>query len=405
MVLMLVSKDRELQRLCSEVLEELNGWTVSVSDPDCSRPSELTVWDFVPGMRLPDRAFRDTRRNLFVVDRKDLTDFRRSAGGTHTVILLKPITRPALCAFLGFAASAANGAQVSKSVRSDREEILQGLIQANLKLQEYEQDRTSYLARSVHDFRTPLMALKGYCGLLLDGHLGPLSERQAGVIRRMLHSATRLSGMASGMLQLSVPRRLDRPITELGFIDKCLEQALYEIAPIATDKRIAISTQLSPYGALHCDPAQIERVMINLLENACRFTPPDGSIRIRGYPYFWERRTARTRVAVAVERRRCSIREPNTYRVDISDSGDVIPPEQMRTLFEEYSSYDSGSDRSGSGLGLAICRDILNRHEGRVWVSNTDSGPVFSFVLPLRGAPVADAIKIAEPIETAGAQF
>ena len=84
-----------------------------------------------------------------------------------------------------------------------------------------------------------------------------------------------------------------------------------------------------------------------------------------------------------VERRRRSVHEPNSYRVDISDSGSAIPSEHLNRIFEEYTSYGGGRDRSGGGLGLAICKMIINQHNGRVWAENRDTGPLFSFVLPL----------------------
>jgi two-component system, OmpR family, sensor histidine kinase VicK len=76
--------------------------------------------------------------------------------------------------------------------------------------------------------------------------------------------------------------------------------------------------------------------------------------------------------------------EPNSYRVDIRDSGTPISPQYLESIFEEYTSYSAGGDRSGGGLGLAICRTIIDQHRGRVWAENTDKGPVFSVVLPFR---------------------
>ncbi len=70
--------------------------------------------------------------------------------------------------------------------------------------------------------------------------------------------------------------------------------------------------------------------------------------------------------------------------MDIRDSGAEIAQEHLECIFEEYTSYAAGRDRSGGGLGLAICRSIVNQHEGHVWVENTEAGPRFSFVLPLR---------------------
>jgi K+-sensing histidine kinase KdpD len=86
------------------------------------------------------------------------------------------------------------------------------------------------------------------------------------------------------------------------------------------------------------------------------------------------------------ERRMAEAPEPNSYRIDIRGSGPLIPPELLENIFEEYTTYGGGQDRSGGGLGLAICRMILSAHEGCVWAENTEEGPRFSFILPVRSS-------------------
>jgi signal transduction histidine kinase len=169
-----------------------------------------------------------------------------------------------------------------------------------------------------------------------------------------------------------------------GDIRECLEQALHEIAPFADDKAIAITTDLAGCDhPLYFEAGQIEQVLINVLDNACKFTPRAGAIELHGYPYFWERRTTRSSLPPAAERRRHTVPDPNTYRIDIRDSGNAIPPEHIDHIFEEYTSYAGGRDRSGGGLGLAISRMIITQHDGRVWAENTELGPMFSIVLPV----------------------
>ena len=325
------------------------------------------------------------------MQRKDLTDFRnRTTGAAEANILLKPVTRPTLAAFLGLALAAQEERIVAAhSLRADRDELLQCLIQTNLKLQEYDQDRTNFLARAVHDFRAPLTALSGYCGLLISGPLGPLNENQREVLLRMQHSAKRLSRMASAMFQLSVGRQVKkRPDFHPGDLQACLDQALHEIAPFAEEKRIAISADLASFPqTLYFEAGQLEQILINILDNACKFTPKAGTIEITGYPFFWERRKTNASVPQNLERRHKAITEPNAYRVDIRDSGAGIPEVHLQRIFEEYTSYAGGRDRSGGGLGLAICKMIALQHDGDIWAQNTDSGPMFSFVLPVHQNP------------------
>jgi signal transduction histidine kinase len=403
----LVSEDGELYKLCREILAESAGeqpWTITaVPANDAWKDADLHIWDFQPNVVIPDYVGRRPSKHLFLVDRKDLASFRENTGAGESNILLKPVTRATLSAFLDLAFSG----RTASSLRADRDEILQCLIQANLKLQEYDQDRTNFLARAVHDFRAPLTAVSGYCGLLLSEPLGPLTESQREVLRRMKNSAARLSRMASAMFHLSVGRHVKRrPELQKGDIRDCLDQALHEIAPFADEKGIAITPTLEPLDYdLYFEAGQIEQVLINILDNACKFTPKAGSIEIRGYPFFWERRTLVSSVPLNAERRRRPAHDANSYRIDITDSGNAIPEEHLLRIFEEYTSYAGGRDRSGGGLGLAICRMILAQHEGRVWAENTHVGPRFSFVLPLHRSDRSRGDNDYLPIKTEAREF
>jgi signal transduction histidine kinase len=387
MQVQLCSQDRELYRLCREILTELadDNWTVSVTAPEqAGDHSDLILLDYQPDAPLPEFAFSNRPKHLFLVERKDLASFLERTGTDDRQVLLKPVTRPTLSAFLDLAFSAHRVGVATQSLRADRDEILQCLIQANLRLQEYDQDRTTFLARAVHDFRAPLTALSGYCGLLLSEPLGPLAESQREVLRRMQHSAKRLSRMAAAMFELSVGRHVKRrPEFECGDIRDCLEQAIHEITPFVDDKSITVTAEfLASESPLYFEAGQVEQLLINILDNACKFTPKAGTIEIRGYPYFWERRVSRSALPAGAERRNRVWQEPNAYRIDIRDSGNPISPEHLEHIFEEYTSYGGGRDRSGGGLGLAISRLIVNQHEGRIWAENTEAGPMFSIVLP-----------------------
>jgi signal transduction histidine kinase len=396
----LVSQDRSLYKLCQEILTEIPGhdWHISTIEPneaDHSGP-DLHLWDYVPQMHLPADMAWSPSKHLFLVSRHDLSTFHEQTGIIEAHILLKPVTRATLAAFLSLAVSGQEDRISSaSSLRADRDEILQCLIQTNLRLQEYDQDRTTFLARAVHDFRAPLTALSGYCGLLLTEPLGPLAETQKEILRRMQHSACRLSRMASAMFQLSVGRHVKRrPDLQKGAIRECLDQALHEITPFADDKRITITCDLAPCDdSLYFEAGQIEQVLINILDNACKFTPKAGVIEIFGYPFFWERRKATFSIPPAAERRHRTSHEPNGYRIDIRDSGSAIPVEHLQRIFEEYTSYAGGRDRSGGGLGLAITRMIVTQHEGCVWAENTEFGPTFSFVLPIYTREPAHAVE------------
>jgi two-component system sensor histidine kinase KdpD len=118
-------------------------------------------------------------------------------------------------------------------------------------------------------------------------------------------------------------------------------------------------------------------VLVNLLENSCKFTPRNGSIEVRGYPVLWEPGTNGTVYDPLLG-------EPaNGYRIDIFDSGPGVSAILAEKIFEQYASYSGSGDRSGGGLGLAICRAILSAHKGKIWASPSQDGGRLSFVLPL----------------------
>ena len=398
MKIILVSSDSDLRHLCMDILSSFAEpcHLVTTTAENLPHEGDFYVWD---GTTSKDifRLLNRPAKHLFLVDRNQIEAFSQNLGGFEASILLKPVTRASLAAFLAMAgASFQDRLPITSSLRADRDEILQCLIQSNLKLQEYDQDRTNFLARAVHDFRAPLTATCGYCGLLLSEALGPINEDQKEVLSRMQHSVKRLSRMASAMFELSVGRQMKRkPDLRQADIRECVDQALHEVNPFAESKRITISVDLVPPTVpLSMEPGQIEQVLINLLDNACKFTSRGGEIDVRGYQTFWERRSQRHSLLQEAERRHRISRAANAYRLDIRDSGAHIPREHLEKIFEEYTSYSGGNDRSGGGLGLAICRMIMTLHEGWVWGENTEHGPRFSVLFPLpqtlNGAAVVD---------------
>jgi signal transduction histidine kinase len=390
MHIQLVSTDKTLYKLCRETLTGFlaSDWVLNVGAvPNGETPPDLFIWDCDSDVPLPrELNFEQERKNIFLVSRKKMAALVERLPMAAMAILLKPVNKATLQAFLEHAVARheTNRSTDLNSLRADRDEILQCLLHANLKLQEYDQDRTNFLARAVHDFRAPLTAIDGYCGLILGQQLGPITEEQHEVLERMQHSIKRLSRRATAMFQLSVGRQVDkRPNLQRGDIEACINQAMHEIAPFSEAKHIHLSLQLmTPPHALYFDREQVEQVLINLLDNACKFTPKYGSIEVRGYPFFWERRAKLKTAITNGERRTSRLQAPNSFRVDICDSGPGVPFENLEKIFEEYTSYSGGQDRSGGGLGLAICKFILNSHQGLVWAESDKEGSTFSFVLP-----------------------
>src|SRR5215475_3188436 len=127
MELRLVSKDAELHKMCRDILQDISEhlWTVVTEVPSVgANESELYIWDYQPDVDLPYAA-NVSSTHLYLVHRKDINQFYQIAGTTQANILLKPVTRATLAAFLGLAVAAhRERVSTAKSLRADRDEML-----------------------------------------------------------------------------------------------------------------------------------------------------------------------------------------------------------------------------------------------------------------------------------------
>ncbi len=343
--LSVVSADERLVALCREVLRELGDAASEVeirSGTEAMPSTEVCLWDCESAGRIPGGDEFANSRILYLVPPAQVESLLQSAPAAEGHVLLKPVTRAVLRAFLASAVPVAsafpsmdNAASADVgTLRANRDELLQRLLHANLRLQEYDQQRTNFIARAVHDFRAPLTALSGFCGLLVSGELGPLDDRQREALERMQHSTKRISRMASAMFDLSIGAKVNpRPNLCEGDIRERIKQAVHEVLPLARDKQISIQAEdvVPPANPLYFEASQIEQVLLNLLDNACKFTHRGGAIEVLGYPYFWERRFLLG--GAPTERRSSRVSSPNSYRIDIRDTGPGVPHGSLEPYF------------------------------------------------------------------------
>ena len=314
---------------------------------------------------------------IIIVNKRSLSSVRRKLRGADFMYLQSPVTPLSLRAVWDSAIAQLKlrrGDGVSSArLKMDRDKLLQQLLQTNLKLREHDQDRTNFLARSVHDIRVPLMAVQGYCGLLLAGQVGPMDPEQTQILERIQRSLTRLCRLVEAMMDLGAgsPAQTKLRLGN-GNIDACVQQAVHEVLPYVENKHISLNMDIeTPEGPLLFDSDQLEQVLVNLLDNACKFTPKGGSIRVKG-------RSIDSDGLDKAESQEATA----GYRIDITDTGRGINPDHLEQVFDEHTSFGDTMDRSGSGLGLAICRMIIQAHHGRIWANTGSQGASFSFVLP-----------------------
>jgi len=380
-LLCVVSSNPDLAVACRVHLEHLCPAGFSIEQ--CYEPSaaprgcDIYVWDYesCPSL-LSTMAAADTSAKLVILEKSSLSAIRERLPHHRFAFLHKPVSSSSLRVLLGSAVARLKLSPTesgSFGLNLDRDLLLQELLETNLKLHEYDEDRSNFLMRAIHDIRVPLMAIQGYCDLLLDGQVGSLHYEQAQMLGRMRRSLTRLGKIVEAVLDLGAgAQTATKPKFESASLEGCVQQAVYEILPFTEKKQITLKVELEPPAdPLWLDPSQIEQVLINLLDNGCKFTPMGGSITIRGRSITPEDSgPAGSFQAIA------------GYRLDITDTGPGIRPEHIERIFDEHSSYGDAMNRSGSGLGLAICRMIVRAHKGQIWASSDDCGATFSLLLP-----------------------
>lgn len=344
---------------------------------DAPSGRDLYLWDYESSPQLPAVMAEGELANKIVVVRKSsLPSLKRNIPDLNFTYLYSPVTPLALRSVLDLATAGflLHGGGRSASFQVDRDRMLEQLVETNLKLHELNQDRVNFLSRAIHDFRAPLMALQGYCELFLAGQLGRIDPEQSGILKRMQKSLGRLCKLVGTLLDLGPGSHASRSLRlERGNIQTCVQQAVHEVLQFVERKQLSLKVDVEPpRGGLVFDSEQIEHVLLNLLDNACKFTPHGGTIAVRG------------RVVTAADLPLDGSPDAaNSYLLEIADTGRGIDPDHLDDIFDENTSFGGPTDRSGWGLGLAICRMIVQAHRGRIWARSGAHGATFSFVLPI----------------------
>jgi two-component system sensor histidine kinase KdpD len=230
---------------------------------------------------------------------------------------------------------------------------------------EAERLRNALLTSVSHDLRTPLAAITGAATTLLESgaRLEPATRRE--LVESVRDEAERLNRLVQNLLQMT---RLESGALRLRHdwhpLEEVVGAALGRLQTALGDRRITVSLPPDlPLVAI--DDVLVEQVLVNLLDNAIKHTPPCSPIRI---------------IATAAARK---------VTVEVSDHGPGVPKGDEENVFAKFYSATTGGPR-GAGLGLAICRGIVEAHGGRIWAQNLPEGGVaFLFTLPAPERPPA----------------
>ena len=226
-------------------------------------------------------------------------------------------------------------------------------------LKKLDQIKSEFVHTVSHDLRSPLTAVLGYAELV--SRVGPLNEQQQEFLRRIQTSVQSITTLINDLLDLG---RL-----EAGFdtrresvqLESVLQYSLDMLGSLVTQKNLHLEKNIaSDLPALRANPIRIRQMLDNLIGNAIKYTPSEGTIRI-------------------------SIRmEDRQLIFEINDTGPGIPLDEQSRIFEKfYRASNVLEGPKGTGLGLSIVKSIVENHQGRVWVESTlGQGSTFIVVLP-----------------------
>jgi signal transduction histidine kinase len=250
--------------------------------------------------------------------------------------------------------------------RDEIAELARAAEEMRLRLAEHEARRNAaerarkdLIAAISHDLRTPLTSLRLLAQGIEDGLLDPTQVEQ-GYAEEMGAHVRSLTAMVDDLFELT---RLEAGDIQWSIERVSLDQLVGETVDAmraqAAAKGVAVETRVqSDLAAAEANPEKLQRVLFNLIQNAIRHTPEDGSVTV-----------AAESAGQAIE-------------VVVSDTGSGIPAVERERVFEPLFRGDASRGSTGSGLGLSICRAIIEVHGGRIWLDSTDGGTRVRFTLP-----------------------
>jgi NtrC-family two-component system sensor histidine kinase KinB len=238
------------------------------------------------------------------------------------------------------------------------------ILQDVTRLRRFEELRNDVVATVAHEFRTPLTSLHMAIHLCLDPKVGTVNEKQADLLHAAREDCARLQELVNDLLDLS---RIQTGKVEMARrpvpVRELLEAAVAAHRVAAEEKAIRMFAE-PPMGELEvlADSNRMSLVLSNLVVNAIRHTPVEGTVNLR------------------------SVVLDGNVRFEVKDTGEGIPPEFRERIFEKFFQVP-GSMSGGSGLGLTIAREIVLAHGGKIGVeTEVGKGSTFWFTLPLAKA-------------------
>ena len=232
------------------------------------------------------------------------------------------------------------------------------------RLTEINQIKANLISNISHELRTPLAHIKGYVELIIDEELGALTDPQKDALEVMYRAANRLEHLIEDLIEFSTASREGitlnpQPLSISGLLDSTIRRS----QPKSENKDITLELDLTdPLPAVQADPERIEWVLLQLVDNAIKYTPGGGKVVL-------------------------GARDDGSYlTLVVRDTGVGIPAERIEEIFIPVHQLDGSTTRrqGGTGLGLALVKIILDAHASELKVeSMINKGSEFSFTLPV----------------------
>ncbi len=258
-----------------------------------------------------------------------------------------------------------NGSAGSLKLEGPREvqDLIRGFNTMSTRIKTAQQSQRQFVANVSHELKTPITIIQGFAQAMLDGTVEtPESEKKAAQV--IFDESGRMHRLVVDLLEIA---RMDAGTFDLKHesvdMNLLFNHLIERLTPQANDRQININFSSPKLPLIYGDSDRLSQVFTNLLDNALKFTPGGGTITIRAE------------------------NNSDQLRVDITDSGVGISPDQLPFIFDRFFQADpsrKGGEDHSAGLGLAIVREIVQRHHGTITAqSSPGQGSTFTVRLPL----------------------
>ncbi|HSR10353.1 MAG TPA: ATP-binding protein, partial [Thermodesulfobacteriota bacterium] len=249
--------------------------------------------------------------------------------------------------------------------------------------------KSEFLATMSHELRTPLNHILGFTELVLDKHFGDLNPTQEEYLQDVHQSSRHLLSLINDILDIS---KIEAGKIELRrapvFLPDVLNNSLNVIRDKALRQGIRVAAEIEGMDeTVYADERKVRQILYNLLSNAVKFTPAGGEVRLTAVRT--DAATLREQLrksafpAMAGEMTDC----PEWVRICVRDTGIGLAREHFEMIFRPFEQVDGSLKRQypGTGLGLALARNLVDLHEGKIWVESEgrEKGSSFYVALPL----------------------